>query len=482
MQLLSEAGALALASGAVGTALAVVGVRLLRTFGPGDLPRLGAAGLDPVVLAWALGLSLMAALFVGVAPAATIVGRNVRLPVSEGGRGGTAGMAARGIRRGLVVAEFAVAIILLAGSGLLIRSWMSLSSVDPGFDPARTLSLNLSTSAYPTDEARTAFYAALLERVTATSGVEAAGLIGDFFTDGDTGRTLTPEGAGAPVQVVLRADEVSEHLFSTVGAPILSGRAFTAADGPEAPPVAIVNEALADRLFPGSEAVGRRFKNGPPDAEQPWVTIVGVVSDMRRQGLDVAPIPQSFVPLAQNPSRSETLLVRTSSDDPLDLAPAVRAAVAAIDPRVPLYFLSSLDDAMGADLAQRRFQTSLLVAFALLALAMAAIGIYGLIHYSVAARRREFAIRMAVGARAGDIFGISIAEGLRLSAIGLGLGIPGALIAGRAGTSLLYGVSPTDPTTLVSVSVLLLFVAVSACVLPARGATRIDPLEALRPE
>ena len=239
---------------------------------------------------------------------------------------------------------------------------------------------------------------------------------------------------------------------------------------------------MARRLWPGRDPVGKRFKLGPGDSDRPWFTVVGVVGDMRRQGLENEPIPQMFEPLAQNPSRLATLLVRTSMDDPLKMVGTIQAAVRRVEKHAPLYGVTTLENRLGAFLTQRRFQTSLLIGFSVVALLMAAIGIYGLIQYSVATRTHEIGIRMAVGAQAGEIFRMIIGEGLKLSLTGLVLGLVGALWLGRAGSSLLFGVTATDPLTFITVSLLLTAVATAACYFPARRAMKVEPIVALRQE
>jgi putative ABC transport system permease protein len=277
-----------------------------------------------------------------------------------------------------------------------------------------------------------------------------------------------------------RSDEASAGAFTVIGAPLLRGRLFSDQDGQGGAPVTIVNEAMARRLWPDADPVGRRFKFGRAASQAPWLTVVGVVGDMRREGLEREPIPQIFEPLAQNPSRLATLLVRTSGDDPLQVAAAVRAAVHRVDPRVPVYDVTTLDRRIGGFLTARRFQTSLVVGFAVVALLLAAIGIYGLIRYSVVARTHEIAIRMAIGAQAGDIFRMIVREGLTLTAVGLAIGLVGAVIVGRAGSSLLFSVTATDPVTLLAVSVVLAVVAAAACYVPARRAMKVEPVAALR--
>lgn len=480
-QLLAESLTLAAIAGLLGTLLAVGGIRLIRAFGPGDLPRLNEANLDLRVFGWVLAVSLVAGVVVGLAPALTTLRRNQALSGAEGGRGMSAGVATRRIRRGLVVAEFALAIMLLAGAGLLVRSWSALTSVDPGFAPERLLSMNVSTTAFESDGERVTFYADVLEQVESIPGVESAGTIGDLFTDGDVDLVVTTEGTAesTSTRVRLRIDEVSDHLFTTLRTPLHQGRFFSVEDRPGSPPVAIINEAMSRRLWSGRDPVGTRFRFGAPTSEAPWITIVGVVGDMRRQGLETDPVPQVFVPFAQRVSGNEILLVRTSTDDPMEMVERVQAAVHRVDRQVPLSF-ATVEDQLGADLTQRRFQTSLLIGFSIVALVMAAIGIYGLIHYSVATRTREIGLRIAVGARAGHIFRVTVWEGLRLSVAGLLIGLLGALWVGRAGSSLLFGVTATDPLTLAAVSLLLTAVAATACYFPARRAMRVDPLTALR--
>ena len=481
-QLLAESVTLAAISGVLGSLLAAALIRLIQAFGPGDLARLNEVSLDRRVLGWALGISLVTGILVGLAPAITTLRRNLRPSGEEGGRSVSGGLASRRIRRALVVGEFALAIILMAGAGLLIRSWLQVEGIDPGFRPERVLLMNLTTNALVAPARRVNFYADVLEQVESLHGVESAGMIGDLFISSDAEPIVTTEGDGGITsgRLRLRLDEVSERLFATLGTPLLRGRFFSAEDGPDSLPVAIVNDAMARHLWPGRDPVGKRFKFGPQDSNRPWFTVVGVVGDMRRQGLETEPIPQMFQPLAQNPSGNEILLVRTSTDDPLAMVGTVQAAVRRVERNLPLYSVTTLEDRLGIYLAQRRFQTSLLIGFSLIALLMAAIGIYGLILYSVAARTQEIGIRMAIGAQAGDIFRMIVGEGLQLSVTGLAIGLVGALLAGRAGSSLLFGVTGTDPLTFMTVSLLLTAVATAACYFPARRAMKIEPVVALR--
>jgi putative ABC transport system permease protein len=313
--------------------------------------------------------------------------------------------------------------------------------------------------------------------------VESAGIIDDLFSNNPREHVLTVERDNGRVTERLRLtrDEVSADFFKTLGTPLLRGRFFSIGDRPDALRVAIINDALARRSWPGQDPVGRRFTVGPRESDGPSYTVVGVVGDMRRQGLEREALPQIFVSLAQNPPpRNVNLFVRTSSDNPQAIAGALRAAVGRVEKNAPVNGVAPLEQQLGTYLTQRRFQTSLLTGFSFVALLMAAVGIYGLIQYSMATRTQEIGLRMAIGAQAGDIFRMMITEGLRLSVTGVALGLVGALWLGRAGSSLLVGVTASDPVTFAAVSLLLTAVAIAACYFPARRATKVDPIRALR--
>jgi predicted permease len=482
-QLLTEGVLLAGVSGLIGALLAAAGIRLIRDYGPATLPRLDEIRLDLSVLGWALAISVLAGLIVGLAPAMSALRRDLRPSGEEGGRvaGGTA---TSRIRRALVVAEFALAIVLLVGAGLLVRSWRHVTSIDPGFRPERVLVVEITApAAYDMPAQRSELYRRVLEQMQAVPGVENAGIIGDMFIGNSREQVVNVERNDGMVSERLRfvGGEVSAEFFETIGTPLRRGRFFSAADGPGDPPVAIINEAMARRSWPGQDPVGRRFKPGPLEGTRPWYTVVGVVADMRRQGLERETFPQMFVPLAQTSSpRSVDVFVRTTSDDPRTIAGDIRAAVRRVEKNVPIYRVAPLERQFGTYLAQRRFQTSLLTGFSLVALLMAAVGIYGLIQYSIATRTQEIGLRMAIGAQAGDIFRMIIGEGLTLSLTGLAFGLVGAWWLGEAGSSLLFGVTASDPLTFAAVSLLLTAVAIAACYLPARRAMKVDPIVALR--
>ncbi|HYT68395.1 MAG TPA: ABC transporter permease, partial [Vicinamibacterales bacterium] len=482
-QLLTESVVLGV-SGLIGTLLALVGIDLIRAFGPGNLPRLNEVSLDLRVLGLAVAMSLLAGILVGLAPAMTAMRRDLRPSGEEGGRSVAGGTSSRRIRRALVVAEFALAIVLLVSAGLLVRSWWYVTNIDPGFRPERVLVMGITAPpTFGVPAQRTDLYHRVLEQIQAVPGVESAGIIDDLFTGNPREQALTVERDAGTVfeRLVFTRDEVSADFFRTLGTPLLRGRFFSIGDRPEAPRVAIINDALVRRSWPGQDPVGRRFTLGPQDSDGPRYTVVGVVGNMRRQGLEREALPQMFVSLAQNPpSRNVDLFIRTSSDDPLAMAGALRAAVGRVEKNAAISGVAPLEQQLGTYLTQRRFQTSLLTGFSVVALLMAAVGIYGLIQYSVATRTQEIGVRLALGAEAGHIFRMMIGEGLTLIVTGAALGLVGAWCLGRAGSSLLFGVTATDPLTFMTVSLVLTAVALAACYGPARHAMKVEPIVALR--
>lgn len=481
-QLLAESVTLAAVSGVLGIFLAFIGIRLLAAFQPVDLARLNQVSVDLRVLGWALGISFLTGILVGLAPAITTGRWNLRPAADEGGRSISQGIAARRIRRALVAAEFALTIMLLAGAGLLVRSWWSVEHVDPGFRPERVLSMNLRTPTVVAEAERAGFYGRVLEQIASLPGIESAGIVSDLFITSGREQIVVAEGdvRTNPERLQLRRDEASPGFFKTLGIPLLRGRFFSDADGPLAPRAAIINDAFARRIWPGRDPVGKRFALDTNNAGHAWFTVVGVIGDMRRQQLEREPIPQMFEPLAQTPSRAAILLIRTSSSEPLRMVGTVEAAVRRVEKQVPLYQVTTLEDRLSASLKARRFQTLLVVGFSAVSLLMAAIGIYGLIQYSVVTRTQEIGLRMAIGAEASDIFRMIISEGLELSVTGLVVGLVGAWWAGQAASSLLFGVTASDPLTFVTVSVLLVAVAAAACYFPARRAMKVTPIDALR--
>jgi predicted permease len=483
-QLAAEGVLVACLAGALGLLGAGAAVRIVPASPLGQALHVPRLTLDHRAMAWTLGISCLTAMLVALVPALTAGVRPWASAAAGGERTVTGTAGARRLRQVLVVAQFAIAIVLLVAAGLLIRSWLRLGLVDPGFEPHRVLSLQLSTPASWSPARRLLFYDSVLERVRALPAVIAAGTIGDLFVADGTEVTMAADtgAASAPHIVKLRRDEVSPGLFDAIGAPIVEGRAFSSADGPHGAQVAVINRALAGRLWPGQSPVGRQFKLGADPSRLDWFTVVGVIGDMHRDGLEDVPPAQMFEPLAQNPSRLETLLVHTSREDPLEVTSSIEHAVHAVDAQVPVYDAATLDARLGSFLDPRRVQTALVIGFAGVALLMTWLGLYGLVQYAVATRRREIAIRMAVGARGGQILGMIVREGLRLSLVGLGIGLLGALAIGQAGASLLFEVSPHDPMTFSVVASLLTLLAVVASYVPARRAARIQAVAALRAE
>jgi predicted permease len=481
-QLLVENLILSALSGLLGLGVAQACIRLVLVFKPGHLARLNEISIDPVVLVCAFGLSLVTGIVIGLAPALTAARKDLSFSGQEGGRSVAGGVSARRIRRAFVVTEFALAIMLLGGAGLLVRSLRSIENVNLGFEPDHVLSAQLSAPASLPAGQRARLYERMLEQVESLPGVQHAGIIENFLISSSPVQTITTEAGASPVseQVQLRRDAISGEFFKTLGNPLQNGRLFSPQDGSDSPRVAIINEALGRRLWPGQNPVDKKFRFG--ESGNSWVTVIGVARDMRRQGLENTPVPQVFVPMAQDPSRLATLLVRASTGDPLKMAASVQAAIRRVDKHAVFYSAATLEQQLQSSLRERRFQTRLLAAFSLIAVLMAAIGIYGLIQYFVATRTQEIAIRMAVGAQSSEIFRMTIGEGLKLCLTGVALGLVGTFFLGRVGSSLLYGVSASDPLTFFSVSVLLVAVTTLACYFPARRAMTVEPISALREE
>ena len=482
-QLFTESLVLAVIAGVIGIAIAFWGTSIITALKPATLVFPAELIVNARVLAGAVALSLVTGVLVGLIPAITTARDNMKPALQEEGRGYSGGRTVRFARQALIVAEFAMAIVLLVGAGLLIRSLMNVQNVELGYNADRVLSLNLSLPPYPSNAQRTEYYRQVIEQVEAVGGVERAGVVGDLFVSTIPELLVTVEAERGNVsrRVRLRRDEMSDGLFTTLQISLRRGRMFSVQDGADAPPVAIINESMARQLWAEEDALGKRFRLGGAASTAPWFTVVGIAGDVRRRGFEEEPSAQMFEPLAQNPSRLATLLVRTSSD-PIGIAAAIQAAVRRVDNRAPAYGVGPLSSRLATFQAERRFQTSLLGAFSMLALVLASIGIYGVIQYSTATRTREIGVRMAVGAQRSDIFRMIIGEGLKLSLIGVALGVFGALWLSRLGSSLLFGVAPTDPVTYAGVAALLTAVAIAGCYFPARRAASVNPIAALKYE
>ena len=480
-QLIIESVTLAMIAGLAGLLVAVSGIRVILWIKPAGIARLEDVRLDPWEFGWTVAVSLLCGIVIGLAPAITTGRRSLKLSFEDGGRGSSAGRTTRGFRRSLVVAEFALAIILLVGAGLLVRSLVNVQRVDPGFRAQRVFVMQLASPVFPATEQRVVYFDRVLEQATTVGGVESAAIASEFFIGGNPEQTVTVEGStrGGSERVRFRRDEVSPSFFATVGTPVIAGRSFSPTDGANGARVAIVNQSMADRLWPRLDPVGRRFRLGADDANSPWFTVVGVAGDMRRQGPEHDPIPQMFEPLRQNPSRLVTLLVR-ARNDPHQIMAEVQAAVRSVAKEAPVYGMATLEERLGVFSAERRFQTGLLIAFSLVALVLATIGIYGLMRYSVSTRTREIGVRIALGAQRGDILRMMLREGFSFTAFGLVLGVAGSLSLGRALSAFVFGVTALDPITFAAACALLTVVSLAACYFPARRAAAVDPISALK--
>ena len=488
-ELLTETTLLASLGGVAGLGLAVLGIPLLLALVPIDvfLPRSETIGVDVTVLGFALVLSLLTGTVFGLVPALEGSRFDVNQALREGGRNVGGGARRRRFRAGLVVAEIALALLLLVGAGLFIRSLIGLQRVEPGLDPEGVFTARVvlpgGSRAYDEDPHRVAFFEELLERLRSLPGVVSASAIQWLPLSGQSSATdFKIEGLPEPPPgewPVTAIRVISPDYFRTVRTPLLKGRTFTERDNADAPAVAVVNKTLADRFWPGDDPIGKRLAYSGDDLVS--VEVIGVVGDVRHDGLDADHAPATFRPHAQMPARFMNLVVRTTAD-PATLAPVIRSEVQAIDRDQPIAEVRTLENIVARSIGQPRFNTLLLGQFAALALLLAAVGIYGVMSDFVVQRTNEIGIRMALGARAADVLTMVLRKGLALVILGLGIGLAGAFALTRLLESLLFGVTAADLATYVGVALLLSLVAVVAILLPALRATRVDPLTALHYE
>ncbi|HEX8694017.1 MAG TPA: ABC transporter permease [Longimicrobium sp.] len=485
-QLLAEALLLAVLGGAAGLAVAHFALRLLAALGPAELPRLDAVALDARVAALSLGITLATALLFGVGPALRLSRAAPRPLLGASGRTTTPGRGQGRARDALVVAEVALAMVLLVGAGLLARSFARLLENRPGFAVERRAAVQVFLwDRNPTPEQRVRRALEMAARLEAAPGVDGVGIVSalpfhphQIAAEGDLrvrGRPASPDGEARVFTTV-----ASPEYFGVMGIPLVRGRPFAAADREGSAPVALVNETLARRFFPGEDPVGQRVTVGVmgPPLER---LVVGVVADVRPTALDSDPRPELFVPFAQSGLGSLTFVVRTRGDA-ASLLPALRGRIWEVDPLQPIYHAGTVRAMVAETLAERRFQLLLLGAFSAAALVLSAVGIYGLVAFATSQRTREFGIRMALGARSRDIVLGVVRQGLFLGVSGVALGLVGSLLLTRFLAGLLYHVSPTDPAVLGQIALLLLGVAALGAYLPARRAAEVDPAAALRGE
>jgi putative ABC transport system permease protein len=484
-QMLTESILLAALGGAAGLLVASWCVPVLEQLGSKAIPELAQVNIDWRVAGFCAALSLLTGVVFGMAPALEMSAFNPAAGLREGGRGSSVAAGSRRRRSLLVVAETAVAVTLLICAGLLISSFVRLQHVNPGFDPRNTLAADLSlpSSRYANGNLRAAFLDRLLEDIRRLPGVRSAAVVSvlpessNFNTMGMDveGRVYSPATQPYPDQY-----EVTPDYFRTFSIPMLSGRLFTGQDDRDHAQVALINQTMARRLWPGEDPIGRKVRTGGNDGPG-WRTIIGTVGDVYQYGLDSQKTMQIYLPYKQNRVPSVTLLVR-GVRDPAPLMPAIRAAVAAIDRELPVAQVVAMDQVLADSVSERRFSMMLLAALGACAMLLAAIGIYGVTAYSVAQRSGEFGIRVALGAAPADVIGLVMRQNLALIGAGTGAGLAIAWFSTRLLSGLLFGVSPFDPATFAAASLALAAVAMAASYVPARRATRVDPMAALRGE
>ena len=485
-QIITEAFVLAAIGGALGLMFAYWATRLFVRIGGDSIPRPDAIAIDGRVMLFTLAIAVVAALLAGIVPALQASRPAVVDTLREGGREGAAGASHR-TRQVLIAAEVALAFVLLAGAGLLLRTLWSMQHVDRGFSPSRiaTIRLSLPAAAYAGPPEVRTFYSRLLERVRSLPGVESAAtgtgvLMPLLANSGIMTIENRPPAPGA--QIEYPREVVSPGYFETLGVALAAGRTFTDQDHADATLVTIVNETFARDAWPGQDPLGRRIRFGGQQSRAPWLTVIGVVRDLRRSD-DVRRVvrPEVYMCTLQNPPRSQLLLVRTATD-PDAIVASVRREVQAINPQLPLFGVGTLEGQISDTLATPRFRAVLLAGFAVIALLLATIGIYGVTAHAVGQRTHEVGIRMALGAGRRDVLALIVVQHLRPALVGAAIGVAGAVVLGQSLRTLVYGVRATDPITFIAMAVVLVSVTVVACWIPARRATRVDPLVALRAE
>jgi putative ABC transport system permease protein len=481
-QLLTESMLLGLMGGAAGLALAVVGTQALVAARPDGIPRLDAVGVSGTVVAFTFVVALGTGLLFGLLPATHATGTQLSGSIRGGGRGGTAGRATHRLRRSLIVAEMALAVMLLVGAALLLRSFQQITAVDPGFrsDGLVTFRISLPLAGYPGAPEIRNLYPQLLERVAALPGVEsvAAGTVVPMSGSGDIlGFDIENREPRPGFVVDASAVSVTPDFFQTLGVPLRAGRFPDSRDVVGAPEVIVVNDAFVRRYFSGEDPLGRRISLGGDE----WIEIVGVVGDLPQGSPADGTRPALYAPLEQFTTRTFDVVVRVAGD-PLALAGAFRREVSILDPQLPVQQITTGEQLVAAAVAQPRFYTTLLTLFALIALTLAAIGIYGVMSFLVTQRTREIGVRVALGAAPGQVRSLIVKGTLSLALLGVGVGVVGALLGSRLLAGLLFGVGSLDAVAFIGAGGMLLSAAALAGYLPARAATRVDPASALRNE
>jgi len=483
-QLISESLMLSLLGGVLGVALASGLLPAVRAFSPGAIPRLAQTRLDAPVLLFAVLLSFVTGLLFGLAPALHAAAGQLHETLKEGARGSSQGGLFGRVRSALVVAEMAVALVLMTGAGLLMQSFSRLMKVNPGFsyDHRMTFAINLPPHRYAQPDQQSRFYRQLLERVKTLPAVDSAGVTSYIPLAGPVrfvhfcAEGMVCQGIGKDPIIALR--QVSPGYFDAVRTPLLQGRVFTERDTASTTPVAVVNQTVATRYWPGMNPIGRHIANSRDMIQR---EVVGVVSDVKFSGLSVANSEEMYLPLEQVPWPSTTLIVH-SAGDPQALVSGVRAKFAEVDPNLPVTSVATMESIVATSVAQPRVLSQFVGMFAGFALLLAAVGIYGVMAYSVAARTQEMGIRMSLGAEARDIVKLVVGQGMRLALVGAAIGFVASFLLTRLIGTLLFGVSATDPLAFSLAATVLVATALLACFLPAHRAARVDPMEVLRSE
>ncbi|MCI0487741.1 MAG: ABC transporter permease [Blastocatellia bacterium] len=481
-QLLTESMLLALLGGGAGILTAFWGIDFLVGILPDWFPRAQEVNLDMRVLGFTTAISILSGAIFGLVPAFAASRPDLNEALKEGGGGFAGGIGRNRIRALLVIAEVALTFVLLVGAGLLVRTLMHLQSIDPGFEAENvlTVQMTLPEAKFTSAQQVRGFYRQITERIEALPGVESVGLVNILPLTGRVAITrLTPEAPASSSGLSVSASNVSEGYFRSMGITLLKGRFFTEGDDQNAARAAIVNQRLANKLWPGDESLGKRVRLGGQDA--PWIEIVGVVADAKNANLLSDHRSEIYFPYLQRASRSMYLTVRSAAE-PEGLVAALRNEVLAVDRDQPVYNIRTMEERLSDSIAFGRFPMLLLSVFAALALALAVAGIYGVVSYMTAQRTHEIGIRIALGAQSRDVLRLIVGQGLFMALAGVGLGLATSLALTRYISSLLHGVSATDPATFLVVSLILTGVALAACAVPARRASGIDPAVALRYE
>jgi putative ABC transport system permease protein len=491
-QLLTESLVLTGVSAIAGLALAFAAVRLVAWWNPASIPRVSGVSVDPRVLLFTAGVALVTSVVFSLAPALRALRVDLTDSLKDGAQSVSSGGSRQRFRNALVVVEMALAVVLLVGAGLTLRSLWSLQRVPIGFDPANVLTMRLSLpqTSYAQPEQVVDFYRRLLDRVRQLPGVRVAGaarLLPLGSTIGDFG--LAVEGYSPPPGTSAKGDWqiVTDGYLEAMGERLVRGRPITAADTSDTQLVALVNEELARRYWSGRDPIGGRLRIGGGNQQRPWVTVVGVVADVRHNGLTEVVKEKFYVPHTQwhksvgNPIRGMSLVVKTEID-PASLVAPIRQEVHSLDPNLPIANVRTMSEVVDATLSSPRFTGVLLATFAAIALVLSAIGVYGVLSYLVSRRTREIGIRLAIGAGRGEVLRMVLANGLILALLGIAAGLAVAFAVTRFMRSLLHGVSPFDPLTFAVVGGVLTAVAILSSLVPAWRATRVDPVVALKTE